>query len=393
MKLMEMAKLRAWWAHRQGLDGSLAGLDSGAVLARTGWARSVGGSNPYLTLFARGGLTRETVDRDVAEVRICELPSARGCTYVLPAEDFGLGLAAAKPYVVNGDMATGAKLGVTPDEIERLCDGIAAVLGGVPLDPKEIKTAVGSLVRDLGPEGVKRGLATTFPLAMRLLQWSGRARRVAVNGRLDTQRYGYVRWSPAPSYDGRSPMTDLARRYFQWIGPASVAHFRWFSGLGVAAAKDALAPLNLVDVGCGLLLLEEDREAFDRYVRPSEPSFALVSSLDGILLLRRDLSALVEVEDEGQPMIGEKGLQTIGGIQELANNPILHRGRVVGIWEFDPSSGTIVWHSWVDGGGALSVAIEHMETFIRNELGDARSFSLDSPSSRRPVIEAIRTLR
>jgi|GEM_PF-2513928 len=189
MKLMEMAKLRAWWAHRQGLDGSLAGLDSGAVLARTGWARSVGGSNPYLTLFARGGLTRETVDRDVAEVRICELPSARGCTYVLPAEDFGLGLAAAKPYVVNGDMATGAKLGVTPDEIERLCDGIAAVLGGVPLDPKEIKTAVGSLVRDLGPEGVKRGLATTFPLAMRLLQWSGRARRVAVNGRLDTQRW------------------------------------------------------------------------------------------------------------------------------------------------------------------------------------------------------------
>ncbi len=33
-----------------------------------------------------------------------------------------------------------------------------------------------------------------------------------------------------------------------------------------------------------------------------------------------------------------------------------------------------------------------MEAFIRDELGDMRSFSLDSPASRKPRIEAIRAL-
>jgi len=55
---MEDAMLQAWWSHRQGLDGSLAGKSSAEVLERTGWARSVGGVGPYLTLFARNGASR-----------------------------------------------------------------------------------------------------------------------------------------------------------------------------------------------------------------------------------------------------------------------------------------------------------------------------------------------
>lgn len=392
MSVMDRAKLRAWWAHRQGLDGSLRESTAAELLARTGWARSVGGSNPYLTLFSRAALSREAVDRDVAEVRICELPSARGCTYVLPEQDFGLGLAVAKPNVIDGDMRTASKLGVTQAEIERLCNGIESVLGDRPMDPKAIKSAVGDLVRDLGQEGTKRGVSTTFPLAMRLLQWSGRARRVPTSGRLDTQRFDYVRWV-APPFDGADPMLELARRYFRWCGPASVAHFRWFSGLGVGAANLALGPLNLVEMGEGLLMLPEDREPLEEFVRPTQPSFALVSSLDAMLLLRRDLASLVEVEDAGQPTIGEKGLHTIGGIQELSNNAILDRGRVVGIWEFDPESASIVWHAWIDGGSALKEAIERTEVYVRDQLGDARSFSLDSPQSRKPVIEGIKSLR
>ena len=43
----------AWWWHRQGLDKT--GGSPAQVLATTGWARSVGGANPYLSLFARAG--------------------------------------------------------------------------------------------------------------------------------------------------------------------------------------------------------------------------------------------------------------------------------------------------------------------------------------------------
>jgi len=107
---MDQTKLRAWWWHRQGLDGSLEGADPATVLARTGWARSVGGSNPYFTLFARAGTARADVDVAVARLDIYELPSARGCTYVLPANDFGLGLQVGRG-TAEGDLKVLDKLG------------------------------------------------------------------------------------------------------------------------------------------------------------------------------------------------------------------------------------------------------------------------------------------
>ena len=85
---MDTKKLRAWWSHRQGLDGRLIGKSAPEVLAETGWARSVGGVGPYFTLFSRGRISREAADRAVANLEIHELPTARGCTYVVPAERF-----------------------------------------------------------------------------------------------------------------------------------------------------------------------------------------------------------------------------------------------------------------------------------------------------------------
>src|SRR5690242_19585021 len=89
-------RLRAFWASKQGLDGSLEGRSPAAVLEQTGWSRSVGGANPYLALFARSGRSRAQIDAAVAALEICELPSARGCTYVVPASDFALALRAGQ---------------------------------------------------------------------------------------------------------------------------------------------------------------------------------------------------------------------------------------------------------------------------------------------------------
>src|SRR5258708_29177532 len=85
-------EFRAWYSHRQGLDGSLSGAAPEEVLAQTGWIRSVGSSTPYLALFARAGISRVAADAAVAKLPIHELPSARGCTYILPQRDFTLGL-------------------------------------------------------------------------------------------------------------------------------------------------------------------------------------------------------------------------------------------------------------------------------------------------------------
>lgn len=271
--------LRAWWAHRQGLDGSLAGATPSRVLERSGWARSVGGVGPYLTLFARGGTSRTQADAAVAKLQIHELPSARGCTYVVPQSDFALALKVGEAF--GGDMRTAQKLGVTPKEVDKLCDAVLKALDTGVLGPGDLRAAVGKAARSLGPEGVKKGSSSTLPLALGRLQTRGDIRRVPKNGRLDQQRYDYTRWQPSP------------------LAKPTLAEFQWFSGLGVKAAKTAVEPLKLVplDSDSDRLMHSADREELRAFKLPKDPQYVLVSSLDAIHTHRRDVKGLLEAGD------------------------------------------------------------------------------------------------
>ena len=392
---MDDAKLRAWWSHRQGLDGRLGGKSAVAILEESGWARSVGGVGPYLTLFSRGGVTRETADAAVAALEIHELPSARGCTYVVPARDFPLALKVGQNFI--GEIKTAEKLGVTAKEIDKLCEAVVKALAKGPLDPAELRDVLGAAaVRSLGEEGKRKGLSTTLPVALDRLQAAGEIRRVPVNGRLDQQRYRYTLWRPNPLSNFKLTAEEcqgaLARLFFGWIGPATMAEFQAFAALGVKAAKVAVEPLRLepVEKGSDRLLLPEQREAWEAFRVPKRPQYLLVSSLDGLALLHRDLSAVLAAEDLERKAVGDKGAAEIGGMQYLPSHAIVDRGRLVGLWEFDPAAGAIVWTSFVAVDAALRKAVQEMEAFVRDGLGDARSFSLDSPKSREPRIAAIR---
>ncbi len=383
---MDASKLRAWWWHKQALDGNSAGQTPAELLTTTGWARSVAGAGPYLTLFARGGFSRALIDSAVAKLEIHELPSARGCTYVLPACDYALGLRAGQAFS-GGDMKVALKLGVTSTEIYKLCTAVVDALAKGPLAPDALREATGGAARSLGEEGKKKGLTTTLPLALGRLQSEGEIRRVPVNGRLDQQRYSYTLWRPNPLEKFRltadEAYVELARRYFRWTGPASPAHFQWFSGLGVKAAKLAIEPLDLVPVEeeSDLLMFRDDLEDFQTFKASKTPQYALVSSLDALLLLRRDLiSVLAEADLK----------QEVGRLSDLPSHAIFDRGRLVGLWEYDTETESIAYKTFGSADKALEQAVAQTEAYIRTDLGDARSFSLDSPKSRAPRIAALR---
>jgi hypothetical protein len=386
--------LRAWWWHRQGLDGSLAGADPTTVLDRTGWARSVGGANPYLTLFARAGLFRSDVDGAVAGLAVHELPSARGCAYVLPAADFGLGLQVGRG-APEAEVATVAKLGVPRAEIDALCDAVLDAVAGGPLDPAALKAKLGDRVRNLGEAGKKKGVTTTLPVALGLLQASGDLRRVPVAGRLDQQRFSYVRWTPPESgLTGEQARVELARRYLRWTGGASLAHLRWFTGFSARDATAAVAELNPVDLGGGILALPEDAEAFAAFVPPREPDHALLAILDGLHLLRRDLPSLLDATGRDTLVPGDK--RTLAQHTDPPDNMIVDRGRLVGLWQYDVDGQRIAWWTFDPRAAkdkALLSTVEQTEAFISEQLGDARSVSLDSPKSRAPRIAALDVAR
>jgi hypothetical protein len=393
--VMNDSVLRAWWWQRQGLDGSLRGQAPAAVLAASGWARSVSGIGPYLTLFSRAGTSREAADTAVAASEILELPSVRGCTYVLPAQDFALGLRLGQPFR-EPEMNTARKLGVTDQEIDKLCTAVLGALKKEALDPAEIRELTGDAARNLGDAGKKKGMITTLPVALGRLQAEGEIRRVPSNGRLDQQRYKYVRWSPNPvakiklSYEQCA--IELARRYFTWAGPATVAEFQWFSGMSQKACKAAIEPLKLVplDAGSPRLLYAADLDALKSFRMPKVPQYALVSSLDGVSLLRRDLKSLLDPADWERRVPVESGEKAVSALADLASHAIVDRGRVVGLWEFDPAAQEVVWISFTKPDAAMKKAVAETEAYVRDQVGDARSFSLDSPKSREPKLKAMR---
>ncbi len=331
--------------------------------------RSVGGAGPYLGLFARGKLSRGDVDAAVGSLDIHELPSARGCTYVVPAADYAVALRASQGH---GDAATLAMakkhLGVTDKEIDRLCTAIVDALDKGPLDPKGLKDALGGAVRHLGDEGKKRGTTTTLSIGLGLLQSGGEIRRVPEDGRLDRQRYRYARWKPSPlaktKLDDATLARELATRFFRWGGPGSASELAWWAGLGVKPAKAAMAELPLAPVDEMRVMFADDLDELRAGKPPKSPPVKLVGSLDNLWHL---------------------------GKLEVDHHAIVAGGARVGVWEFDFDAQKIVW-AVSQAAKGVEKAVAEMEAFARAELGDVRSFSLDSPESRKPAIAEVRKL-
>ncbi|WP_245933266.1 DNA glycosylase AlkZ-like family protein [Arthrobacter livingstonensis] len=390
---MDRATQRAWSWHKQGLDGSLAGQTADQVLGKAGWARSVGGANPYLTLFSRAGIRREQADADVAALRIHELPTARGCTYVLGADDFawalalGQGAAEAQAKVLD-------KLDVPRAEVAALEDAVLTVLGsGVEhgpdqpqaLDPKQLKDKLGDAVRSLGEAGKKKGASTTLPAALGLLQADGRIRRVPVNGRLDQQRYAYTAWGlEASPLTPEQTRARLMERHLGWTGGATLRQTQWFTSFTVAQTKAALAGAGALEVG-GLWMLPVDADARENFTVPKEEQIQLLAGTDSLFLLRRNAADHFADGDGDRQLLSAKlALQA-----DLPDHPIVDRGRIIGLWQYDPGEERIAHWLFDAPTPAVTHRIAEVEAFIREDLGDFRSFSLDSPSSRQKRIDAL----
>ena len=394
----DVAALRAYWSHSQGLDGSLAGATSADVLDRVGWARSVGGTTPYLTLFSRAGIRREQADADVAALRIHELPSARDCTYVLPATDFALAPVVGGGVSSTSELRVAEKQGVTRAEIDALADEVVGVLSDGDADPAGLRKSLGDKVRSLGDEGKKKGVTTTLPLALGVLQAQSRIRRVPIDGRLDQQRFRYTVWRSAPTFSGtpQEARAELARKYWGWIGLASLAHFQWFSGFTKTNATKAVADLGLEPLTDTTLLATPATLAeFADFAAPPEPQVSLIGWLDSLVLLRRDLDSLTVERDRAHPLLEPaRGSSAGGSLTDLPNQGIVDRGRLIGLWDYDPATETVVWAPITKITAAQRkatlAAVCETAAYIREDLGDNRGMSLDSPAGRAPRLAALR---
>ena len=123
----------------------------------------------------------------------------------------------------------------------------------------------------------------------------------------------------------RAPLTaaevvpELARRYFTSFGPATVADFATWAGIGLGPARQAIAEL-------GGYLLAVDVDGTPMYLRDgcqdaAQPAVRLIPAFDNYMFGYRDRSLLVD-----QAFTGEIYK---GGVARAA---VLVDGRIVGTW-------------------------------------------------------------
>jgi len=395
--MVDPNKLRAYLAHRQGLL-EFSTKTNREVLKDHGWARSVGGHNIYITLFSRNQCRKAKAEEDAKNMEIYEFASARGCTHFLPKDDFQTGIKAGQGFNDASAIRTAKnKLGFTDENLAELKSGILSALENGALDTTGIKKVLGDLVMNFGEAGKKIGQTTSLSLGLLSLQAEGKIRRVPPEWRLEAQTYSYQLFDNGPdvgdSYSKEEAYADLAKMYWNWVGVANLGHFQWFSGLGVGASKAATADIGLVPLdGTDLLIREDDIDDFRNFEAPSQPVYRLITNLDGLFLHRRDLQALIAPEDKNREVPTEKGKGGLLTAQDLNNHAIIDRGRLIGLWEYEVGTQSLAYATFVPMTAALEAEIKRTEAYIRDELGDCRCFSLDSPKSRQAVIDSIRAM-
>ena len=412
-----LEKARAFWHARQGLARPVAG-DPAEVLARTGWGRTLGGVDVYFAVRARlPGLTREALDGAVTRDELRVVPAVRGCIYLVPERDVGLAMALAADLSRPRTDRDLEKAGSSWDEVEAVAALVGGVLSSEALSSEDLssgpkttaairKALPEGSVRSLGEAGKKVGLSSPLPVALRELEFRGEITRVPVGGRLDTEQYewGVPATRPAGKYeipaDPSGRLAAMVRRFFELFAPATLKEASSWIGISQRDAKVAMAELPLVAVAIEgrpdlAWVLEDDRDAL-ACAEPPEPSFSFLAFEDNLMTVHGGPAVFTDPAHHGFPVEawGSSKPTTIGRARHLSSRPFLAGDRVAGFWEWDIDAGEVVVGTFdsptAAGWKTLRAECERLGAFIRDELGHARSFSLDTDENVRRRAAAIR---
>lgn len=384
-------RLRQRWLHAQGL---LAPVPSppAALLARTGWSRTVGGADGYLSMLARSpGLTVAQVSAAIDNDDIQVVPAARGCIYVVPTAHVPLALDLAKRLTLTRTARDMKKLGVAPQELDRVAEAIVDVLKDGPATTRQVGSRLPEgLARDLGALGRKTGVTSTLPPALRQLEFQGRIRRRLIDARLDHERYTWtLHATPAPP-----PNADvaLARLFLQWFGPTTAGAMAAFMGLTKTACLKALRATGAPERDDEVLGRQTfgDLDAADL----GELNPVMLPGMDGLLTWHSP-ARFVAPEDEDREISvwGRQKVKTWGGVKHALTRSVLIDGVVAGEWEWDPDTEDVIVGGYHN---ALPDAVhETAQDYARllRELGHGRAFLLEKDDHLRTRAARVRALR
>ena len=380
---MTLAAARAAWWSKQGLAGDGKG-SVGAVIARTGWLRTLGGSDVYLAARARKpGMKRAELDAAVDKGELRVVPAARGCIYLVPrAMVADLAAHNAETWLAQTEKEL-AKVGKTLAVVEALAPAVLAGLAGGPLATDALRKSISAEIPSFGEAGKKVGLSSPLPLALRLLELRGAVERTLEGGRLDNERYLW-RATTGALPPSKAPFAAIVDAFLGFAGPATVAQISAWSGRPQRDVKVALETLDAVAV-----TIPELGEAWLRHadarLEPGKPSgIAALAFEDNYLVNHGGLAAVSDPKHHAikADIWGSGKPETLGEANHVLSRTIVVDGLIAGFWEIDPRANAAVWHTFEPAPKALAAKIEALvqdtARFLLDEIGHAKTYSLDS---------------
>ncbi len=408
MSSISLAQLRADWAVRQGF-GVPAPASPVDVITARGWPRTLGGAEAYLSVIARSGaLDGSVLDEAVERGELWVLPAARGCIYLVPRVDVPLALRWGWVTAWRRTDRDVTKAGTSWEEVEAIAAAALEVLSAEELTTQKLRRALPEgLVRSLGEAGKKVGMSSALPLALRLLESRGRIRRVQATGRLDKESYAWRVLETSPfegvelPEDSAGLVVHLGRRFLQHAGPATRRELAAWAGCNQGQAKGALAAL-------GAEVVEVDgadpKDPF--HVLPDEVDqvgqgepggWALIPMVDPWTDYRGAMRLLAEPRDHDRELrVGGNRTRPIHQLKTTWQRVVAHEGRMAGLWEYDPEQERAVAGLFrtVPSGqlAGLEARLHEVTTFLRDDLGHGRMFSLDGPKAMAARVAVVRDL-
>ncbi len=341
----------------------LAGAGLGSPAEVVAWMGAMQAQDQLGTLWAVGArLRRGTeagVERAIADRSIVRTWLLRGTLHLVAAADLRWLLALVGPGVL-------ARLARRLRELEldeatfarsRALLGSALARAGA-LTREE---AYGVLEAGRVSTSGQRGVHVLMRLALEGLICFG-ARR----GKQPTLVLLEAWAPPAPVLAREAALAELARRYFTGHGPATLADFRWWSGLGAAEAREAVA---LARPG----LEEEHLGGEPAWSGPAPGSSSggaevrLLPGFDEYFIGYRDRSAIIDAAHLGKVNPGANG--------QLSPTLVVG-GRIAGTWRRTLARGgvTVSIHPFARLGEATRRAVaresERYARFLGVELSD-----------------------
>jgi hypothetical protein len=175
-----------------------------------------------------------------------------------------------------------------PDDVE---GWLAEVEAGVEAAAAELGTASGARLSAAEPRLRTAFLPTTDKaydvrrtITTQLLTLMGAEGRIVRGRPLGTWTSRQHTWEPAtavwadgiPPVDREEARGRLVKGYLSRFGPVTEADVAWWTGWPLGVTRRALATLETVDLGGGLILLADDTDPVDA----PEPAAALLPALD-----------------------------------------------------------------------------------------------------------------